>query len=339
MRRSSIALVLLIALLALFAAAGCGSSAAQTAAPGGADLSTPEGILEAAVAASEDMTSATGRFEIAMSFDVDPVTLPAQERALVGQPMKMSGTFAAGNDPMAAELTMDFSMGGESMALGMKMVDEKVYVSLGGRWYEAPADLMQQVGGETGKKPDEAALEDMLEKAGIDPTTWMKDLKLVGEETVDGTLCYHLAGAPDVGKILGDVVKLTQSGAFADMMGQAGTGGTMIDPATMLPQGKELEAMAGQIVSMFQDLTFDVWIAKDTLLLEKMALNARMVPPAGEDSAGVNAVTLSATVSLDPGAAVNVTAPPSPKSLEDLQNDMMNNPGLFGPLMGGLGVM
>lgn len=338
MRRSSIALVLVLALLALFAAAGCGT-AAQTSAPAGADLSTQEGILEAAVTASEDMTSATGRFDMAMSFDVDPATLPAQERALVGQPIKMSGTFAASQDPMAAEFAMDFSMGGESMSLGMKMVDQKVYLSLGGQWYEAPAELMQQVGGTTGQKPDAAALEDMLEKAGIDPTAWMKDLKLVGEETVDGTLCYHLAGAPDVGKILGDVIKLTQSGAFADMMDQADTGGAMMVPPAMLPQGEELEAMMGQMASMFQDLTFDVWIAKDTLLFEKAVLNARMVPPAGEDPAGVNAVTLGATVSLDPDAAVNVTAPPSAKSLEELQKDMMKNPGLFGPLMGGLGAM
>lgn len=337
MRRLSIAL-LFVALLSLFAAVGCGT-ASQTAAPAGADLSTPEGILEAASAASEKMNSATGSFDMAVSLDTDTATLPAGQQALMGGPIKVAGTFAAGMDPMAAEFALDLSAGGQDMSLGMKMVDEKIYLNIGGQWYEAPAEMMPQAMGAGGEKPDQAAVEGMLQKAGIDPATWMKDLRLVGEETVDGTLCYHVAGAPDVAKLMGDLFKLIQSGSLTGLMGQTGTDSSLMDPAALLPPEKELQGMVDQVGSMFEDLTFDVWVAKDTLLFEKAALNARMVPPAGEDAAGVNAVTLSATVSLDPGASVKVAAPPSAKPWDELQKDLMNNPGLFGPFMGGLGAI
>jgi hypothetical protein len=337
MRRSFlIALALALALLVLPAVAACGT-ASQSAAPSGADLSNPAGILKAAAEASQQLTSAAGDFEMVISLEVDPAAQTDMPQGLAGQPIKVAGTFAAAQDPQALDLAMKVSGMGQDMPFAMKMVDSKAYLGLGDQWYVIPAETMGPWGTSGGQKADAQALQDLIKETGIDPATWVNDLKLAGEESVAGTTCYHLAGSPDMSKVMADVLKLMQSEPFGKLLSGPGQQQSGLNVASLLPQGEDLKAMLDQVAAAFKELTFDAWVAKDNLLLRKVALGATLVPPAGEDQAAIKSVTLNATFNLDPQAKVKVEAPASAKPMEELQKDLMNNPGLFGPFLGGLG--
>lgn len=318
--------------------AGCGT-ASQSAALGGDQ--SPADILAASMEASSGITSAKAEFELSVTFDVDKTKVPAKELAFMGQPIQVSGRLAFAKEPQALDLTIDASLAGQAMNVGMKMIGDKAYVTLGGQWYEAPAEMMQMFGKSASQG---AAIEDLqksLAELGIDPATWLKDVTMVGEETLDGVAVYHLEAAPDLTAIMSDVFKLMQSKQFAGMMSQAssatstdtGANGT----AQTLPSVQSLGDLQTQLPQMFRNLKASVWVAKGSLNVVKAVVEAQIVPPAGEDSGGVNAISLSLTLAMkDINKPVSVDAPASAQSWDALQKALEADPSLLGPL-GALG--
>lgn len=269
-----------------------------------------------------------------MSFDVDTSQLPEEAKALVEQSMAASGTLAFQTDPQTAEFTVDASMAGETMNMAMKLVGDKAWLQFMDEWYEMPAEMQQMLGQSAGQEAQVMELEKLFSELAIDPATWMRDLRLVGEETVDGTPCYHLAASPDLTKMMADVVKLMQSGKITGLMNSAASAGDATGASTAsgiaLPSAQALEEMGTQMQSMFQNLTADLWIAKDDLMIRKMEMGARMTPPAGEDVQGLNAVVISAVITLQGiNGSVTVEAPSSAKPWTELQQAMEQNPGMF----------
>ena len=57
-----------------------------------------------------------------------------------------------------------------------------------------------------------------------------------------------------------------------------------------VPDQQQLQEMQTQLASMFEDFTVDMWVDKDTYQMRKAQLNASIVPPAGEDSQGINGI-------------------------------------------------
>ncbi|MFH0915694.1 MAG: hypothetical protein V1912_04515 [bacterium] len=335
MRRLSIALFMVVTLVLLAGAAGCGTSA-QTAGPASADLS-PEGILAQAVAASQEMVSAKGSFEVAVSFDVDPgVELPEEAMALVGQPMKVSGTLAFESDQRAGEFTVSVSVAGQVRDVGMKLLGDKVWFRFMDQWYEAPPEMQQMLGDASGQVTKVTEIQQLLADMGLDPTTWMADLRLVGEETIDGAAVYHLAASPDLAKMMADVVGLMQSGELMKLLDPSGSGDGLMGTASSLPSAGELQEMQKQLQAMFTDLAADLWIAKDSFAVLKVTAGARMTPPSGEDADGLNAIILSAMISLqDINEPVTVEPPASVQPWTALEKAMEDTLGTFmAPLLG-----
>lgn len=358
MKRASTILALVAILLLILGVAACGDGRSQAA---GLEDDSPQGILTAAMAAAETMTSATGTFAVDVTFDADTAQMPAEAKAFVEEPMSISGTLAYGSEPQAADMTLSLSLAGEALNAGIKMLDDKGWMQLGGQWYEAPPELSDMMGG---PKADAAAadqaakmaqMKQALTAAGIDPLTWIKDLRLVGEEKVDGVDAYHLAGAPDLTKIIVDVMAMLQnpeamktldpSGSLSGLMGGVpggaasgsseglGAAGLGVDPSMLLQ-------MQQQITAMFQSLTADVWIAKDDLMMLRFTAGAKIVPPAGEDSGGLSGITLDMDVTLqDHNQAVTVAAPAGAKPFSALEEAMEKDPAsILGPLGGILGM-
>ena len=310
--------------------AGCGASA-QNAALG--DDQTPAGILAASLESSSTMTSGTADFDVSVSFDVDQDQLSAEELAFVGQPITLSGQMAFAQDPLALDLTLDASLAGQPLSLGMKMVDGKAYLSLGGQWYEAPAEMMQAFTDSASQTDYAEQMDTMLTELGIDPATWMKDVKDLGDEEIDGIATYHLQATPDLAVIFTDVFKLIQSPQFMGMLGQAGSSADSGASMELLPSLDGLGDLQTQLPQMFSDLKAEAWIAKDSLQLMKAVITAQIVPPAGEDAAGVNAVNLSVGLGLAGiNEPVSVQAPESAGSWDDFQKALQNDPSLLGPL-------
>jgi hypothetical protein len=336
MRRYSPAFLLIVALLFLLGAVGCGS-ASQSPGEGAA----PEDVLKAALDVSDTMTSSTGGFDIALSFDADESQLSEQEAAMLADPMRISGTFAVGSDPQAVECTVSLDMMGETLDMGFKVLDKAMWLNLLDQWYETPPDMQDVLAQNTGMETQMAEIEKLISDLGVDPVTWMKDLRLVGEEEISGTAVYHLAGTPDVAKMMTDVIGLMQSEEFLNLIDPTGslTGEGM--GMDMIPSPDELQEMQTQIAAMFEDFTVELWTEKATSMLRKLVVVAHMTPPPGEDADGMNAIDLIATVTLDNlNQPVMVEAPVSALPYSELEKAMQENPDMFlGPLGGVMGGM
>jgi hypothetical protein len=157
-----------------------------------------------------------------------------------------------------------------------------------------------------------------------------------------------------------------QSGALKGMMpgGAAeqstGTTGQATSPSITMPSQAELQAMQGQLSTMFQSLTLDMWIAKDSYQFRQVELKATIVPPAETtastaaqatpttDSAtnallagaaqGIKSISIDAKVSLTPSTTPVTVTPPAAadvKPFSDLQQSLSGLMGLFSGALGG----
>jgi hypothetical protein len=331
--------LLIVALLVAVATAGCGTAGESNAATPTTAV-TPEALLTQAAASMANVQSGTGDFSLTVSVNADQSKLPAEAQAFLGKPITVSGTLAFSEDPQAADATVNASLAGQDMAFGIKAVDDKAWIQFMGQWYELPADMMQQATGSTGttsKAPDMAAMMQALTAAGVDPKLWLTGLTIVGEDAIDGTPAYHLAGTVNMNQIMTDAIKLTQDKTIMGMMSTLG-GGTDGSTASSIPvpSQQELQQMQTQLSSMFKNVSVDMWIAKDSYQLRKMDMNASIVPPAGEDSQGINSIDLKATASLAPSSTpLTVTPPTGAKPFSELEKDLGGFMNLFSGALGG----
>jgi hypothetical protein len=347
MRRTLAVAVTVVSILAVLSiaalAAGCGGSN-QSAAPSQTAIDAPataEGILTQAVTSSQSVSSATGAFNLAVNLKADAAKVPPEAQAFLGKPITIDGTFGFNNQPQAADVALNAGLAGQNLALGFRMLDNKAWIKFQEQWYEAPPELMQAMAAATTSttgKPDGAGIMQALAAAAVDPKTWLTGLRIAGEETINGTPVYHLAGSLDVAKIAADAMKLMQDKTFMGMLPSImGGGAGATTTSVSLPSQQELQALQTQMASVFKNLTVDIWIAKDTYQFRKVAFNAEMVPPPDDTSAeGITGVTVSAAASLDPSEKPLTVEPPADvKPASELEKALGGLEGLFSGALGG----
>jgi hypothetical protein len=262
--------------------------------------------------------------------------MPAEAKAMLAQPITITGTMSASENPLAVDASLTASFAGQNLPLGIKVTGGKAWIQFMGQWYEAPAELTAAMStATTDSKTTADSMLQALKAAGFDPSTWITGLKLVGEDDLDGTKAYHLTGNVDMTKVVSDAVKMSQDKTLQSAipgMGALGSTGSSIP----MPSGQELQALQTQISSMFQTFTVDVWVTKDGYQLRKAAVNAKIVPPAGEDAQGINDITLTMTFSVTPSEApVTVTPPTGAKPFSELEQALSGLAGLFSGMTGG----
>ena len=383
-----ISALIVLAVIVGVVATGCGAAApaaAQTTA-----ATTPQAILTQAVTqaltSSGGITSGAGDFNVNVTVNADTSKTPASLQALLGQPITLSGTFAFNSNPKAAQATINASLMGQKIPAGFEAVNGKAWVQFMGQWYELPAGALRKTTestaitaatgttattgatGTTAGQPNIAAILQALTAAGVDPTTWLSNLTLVGEESLNGTATYHLSGTVDVAKVAADVVKLMQDKNIQSLLPSHGsdtTGSTAGSSAgstgssTSLPTQQQLQNIQSQIATMVQNLTLDVWIAKDSYQFRKVEVKATVVPPTPSQTTettqstgtteapnaalqalqgiaqGIKSVTLDATVSIAPATTpLTVTPPANTKPFSDLQKALGSLQGLLPGVFG-----
>jgi hypothetical protein len=316
------------------AVAGCGD--AQSSAKAGP--TTPEGILNQAMTAGTSVSNGTGQFDLSIAVNGDPATMPAEAKAMLAQPITLTGTFSGSEKPMAFDISMTAALAGQNLPLGMKMTGGKAWIQFMGTWYEAPAELMTAMStATTDPKATSDSLLQVLKTAGIDVNTWITGLKVVGEDDLDGAKAYHLSGNIDISKVVADAMKMSQDKTLQSAipgMNALGSTGTSL----ALPTGTELADLQKQLGTMFQTFTVDVWITKDGYQLRKAAINAKIVPPAGEDAQGIKDITLKVNFSMAPSdAPVAVTPPAGARPFSELESALGTLSGMFSGVLGGSG--
>lgn len=288
-----------------------GKAAAQPSSSSAAD------ILNQAITTTGTMASGSGDFTINATIDADPATLPAAAQVILNQPLTLTGSYGFDANAGAVQITGNAGVAGQTVPLGLIAVNGQAWVQFMGTWYETASafsiagDTSGAGGAATSGMMSQADMADILQAlalSNIDPSTWISNLTLVGQENVGSGTAYHLSGAVDVNKMLVDVWSLLPSGMMS------GTGGSMMES-----KGGLQDAQA-TVSNWLKSLTVDLWVDTSTYMFKQFQMNASVVPPAGQGN-GINSVTVQAMATLNPATTpMTVTPPTDARPFSDLEN-------------------
>lgn len=314
--------------------------------------SSPTAIMASSVTMIGASESLTGTFDLKVTITADS-SLPADQAKMYAEPWTLKGTMAYTSADQAGDFKISLGMMGKTMDVGIRLLGGKAWIGLADQWYEASSNTEQQLAG-SGVSGTLASLQKMLSTLAIDPTSWLKDQAPVKEEKIDGVKVLHISGSnPDWAVMLGDLAKITSSPEYQNLMSSAGS--TASSLASQLPSSDQLTKSVTQMDALLKNVTVDLWVEKGTALLRKAAIVCDVTPPAGDTTSsdsssgtgslnlsgsGITSMSLAATITLDPNQPVNVEAPSSAKTYDQLQADIQANPALLGPLgelLSGLG--
>jgi hypothetical protein len=365
---SLIGAFLVAVLLVAVVTVGCGT-ASQSAAQAQAGPTTPQGILQQALANTGQATGGTGDINMSLTITGDQTKMPGGAGALLGQPIKLSGTYSFDKTAKAVQASLNAAIAGQSLPVGFEAVNGQAWLQFMGQWYQTPAST-DKAGDTTttGQVSNAASIQQALTAAGVDPSTWLTDLKLVGEETIKGSATSHLSATVNMSQIASDLPKLAASGALKGLIpsGAESTQSTAPGSSTSesMPTQQELQQLESSLPSVVQSLMLDIWVTKDTHQIRQLEVKASIVPPAesaqsesttSESTAttespaqaatkaalqglvqGIKSVSLDATVSLTPATApLKVTPPTDAKPWGDLQTTLQGYMSMFSGVLGG----
>jgi hypothetical protein len=340
MRRWSIVLLVLVVSVVSLVAAACGSTGSSSRLS--PESHSPQEVLAAAYDTSYDLNSASGTFDVGLTVEADLSQVPADAyplvQALTESGIHMSGAFAYANKPLVADYSFTLSMMGESLDMGVKMIGTTFWMSLGGRWYELPAEATQMFGPAV-PEVDSAEVEQLLDDLGLDPVTWFDSLVFVGEESMDGVTVVQLSGHPDMMKIVNDSLELMRSDEFLALIDPSGSLAPGMLEGQDFPTVAEIEEIRSMMESVFSDMMVDLWVGEDDGMIRQTTLTGRIEPPPGEDAEGFVGMDMTVTMSLSGINQLPVVEPPaSALPFEDLEEDIQENPDLLGPFSELLGL-
>ncbi len=298
-------------------------------------------MLAASLVATESLTSARGDYEVSISMETGDAQVPAQEQTFLGGPITVAGTFAFSSEPQMADMSLGLTLGDETMDVGVRMLGDEAWLQVSGIWYAAPVEMTEMLAGPGSQQADMAQMIKTFAGAGIDPLTWMKDLSVVGEETLDGAATYHLVGTPDLSTMMVDMMALMQDEEALSALDPTGTMDGLMDGQTaLIPGDEELQMLQEQIAAVFQEISADLWLMTDTMMPARLAAQASMAPPADEETLGPEAVNIAVGLSLrDHNRGVTVEAPTDAQPWTELERMLEEDPAaLLGPLSGLLGM-
>ena len=366
--RLSLGVMLGLALLVALLTAACGT-AAQSSSQGQATATTPQGILQEALANMGQVTAGTGNVNLSVTVTGDSSKMPSGAQALLGQPLKLSGTSSFDKTAKAAQVGLNAAVAGQTIPVAFEAVNGQAWLQFMGQWYQTPAAASKAAETTTsGQETKASAVQQALAAAGVDTNAWLTNAKIVGDETVNGVATSHISATVNVSQIVSDLSKMAASGALKNLMpsGTANTQSTAAGSSTSetMPTQQELQQIQTTVSSAVQSLTLDVWVTKDTHQFRQVEVKATIVPPAATaqnetttsgstattESAqqaatkaaleslvqGIKSVSLDATVSLAPATTpLKVTPPANAKPWSALQTTLQGFTSMFSGVLGG----
>ena len=250
----------------------------------------------------------------------------------LSQPVKftLTGPYQSNGANKIPSFKWDMSLagGGQALQAGISSTGDNAFVNFQGSDYEVGeqeiARVNQQIS-QTKQQPNSRSLKDF----GIDPKNWVTSEEDKGDEEVAGVETTHISAGLDVKALFNDLNKTI------DKAGGAAGGATGANP----PQ-KLTEQQIDQIAQIVKDPKFDIYVGKDDDIIRRIAVALNFQVPQGQQQQAGGASTGSFTLSIefaDVGEKQTVTAPPNPKSIDQLSKDAQALSGALGGLGGGSG--
>lgn len=305
-RRPRIALLLGL-LLAIALIAGCGGGG-----DGSDGDSDPQAILDSALGGGEPIDS--GVLDLGLSIESS-----AAQGGTVSA--SLTGPFQSSGDGKLPQLAFDAKANGDTagapfdIEVGLTLTGDGAYVSYGGSAYkldDATFQLLQSSYEQSSQLQGNQDDQGSLSQFGIDPESWLTDLKNEGTEDLDGTDVVHITGTADIAKIVQDLTTVAQQ------TGQA----SQLDTASL-----------DQIKNSITNATIDVYATSDDSALRKFEVKVDIADPSG----GSDTTSIDLAVGIaDPGGDQEISAPADAKPIQDLLSQIPGGAGALGAL-GSLG--
>ena len=265
--------VLACAVLAVCALAACGSSSSGS--------SGAQNLIKQTFSGSHTVKSGVLNFALTLNpSGSSTLTTPLS--------LSLSGPFqsrGSGKLPQS-NFTVDISALGRHGALGVVSTGSAGYVSLQGASYQLPAADFQRLDSSFSSVESSSGSGGGLSGLGINPTHWLKNPSVVGDETVGGADTTHVRAGVDVAALLSDLNTF-----LAKTAKTTGTSGKL---PTSIPS-----STAQKISAAIKNATVDIWTGKTDKTLRKLSLNLT-VPVSGQISSllgGLKSAGIGLTIS------------------------------------------
>jgi hypothetical protein len=246
--------LLLAAILAAPSFSGCGEKAADTEGTAAGGLTTQElkQVMADAMSAVKNATS----YGFSLDMDMNAEATGGSQAGKMGMTMKSSADadIAANNMKMDLKMSLESDIpgneGSQSVSAEIYMLTDWLYMKMkisgmGEQWLKTPVteDVKQ------------AYDLDMVNQQ-LAPLESMGEIKFVKYETVDGSKCYVLKIVPDME-------------SMKDWLDQQ-----------QMTSGTFDWSQVENLGDIFKELSYTVWIAKDTKLMKKLklAMSIEMTP-------------------------------------------------------------
>jgi hypothetical protein len=323
MRRSPVALAVLVAVALTASACGSSSKSSDTSSPattggsgdsgGGAGGAT--GILKAI-----DTSSATGAQKLKLELAVDVKGSPtnAQLALFTKQPIDVAvdGVVDAGGK--SADVNLSVTLGKQPIKAEIRTGGGKSWLQIDGKWYDLPADALSSTTGQSlpaGVSTDNLDAGKILAAIG-DPSKLL-DNATVSSEKVEGI---------DSDKVSGDVNITAAAQAAAKLS-------TSMGSSSGAPTQAQIDKSVAQLKKVLTKAHVDIWVGKSDHKVHRFALNAdAAMDDATKTSSGIDSLNLNLDVTTVDASAPDVSAPSSVGTPAELQTALI---GLLGKVMGG----
>lgn len=193
--------------------------------------------------------------------------------AQVNLKLGLSGSAAAGNEPVLLELAGPYEAGDAKTArfrfdIGVNgsddgpvatltSVDGRNYVSVGKQHYALDAGALDDLKDEDSKSGDGLSLDAL----GIDPEAWLADPEIVGEEQWDDEQVTHVRSKVDVPRMTEDLKKVVGRAEGSDEVGD---------------EAKAATSTLGAIEKDISSATMDVWVAEGKGALRRLQVDIQL---------------------------------------------------------------
>src|SRR5665648_639806 len=263
--------VLLAALLfSMLAAVGCGSK------------ESPAELIDKSIQKSEDTKTMHGDYDVKLDIKGDAAALGPEMEGMLPFSMGINGGMdvddrsdkskahgnikfdgldkvfqglAGAEGGLDAQTQLGVDMIGSWLSdMQFILLDEKMYIKMGGSWYETDAASAGSAAGVSGITSGASNLDqNCIQSAVQDPNKFgsgkiMTDIQEVGNETINGTDTRHLKANLDLDKTMTEMASILRDCGDAESAGG-------------------LEAGKSELNKMFKSKSIEMWIDKDSNLL------------------------------------------------------------------------
>ncbi len=282
---------------------------------GGSTSSATSGASASELLASVKPATGPQKIDASMSLNIDgaPASAGAAGALLTGPiDLKVAGVTDSATN--AADVDVSIALGPLDVTGKVRSDGTHAWLQYGGDWYDlgtlsSVAGIANSATGGAAPNVDPTKLRALVG----DPAKLIKNPTIVGDEDAAGVPSTHVTGSLDLA-------------AFSGMVSQAAASSSTT-PATTQASITELEQALKQA-------TFDVWIGKDDHQVHRAVAHIVVDTSQIKSMSGMRGATVALDVTTAGTGPVNVSPPPNPKSLSELEQAITGGlmPGLSGSL-------